>query len=116
MRVGRGTDKKNLLTLSKSTPMLIQNESNERKGRFFIGPAEASLAELVFNYPNPDKMIIEHTEVHESLKGQGVGYRLVEAAVEWAREKQLKIIPLCPFALAVFKKRNDYADVLFRPV
>lgn len=96
--------------------MLIQNESNERKGRFFLGEAENPLAELVYNFPNPDKMIIEHTDVDESLKGQGVGYRLVEAAVEMAREKQLRIIPLCPFALAVFKKRTDYADVLFRPV
>lgn len=61
-----------------------------------------------------DKLIIDHTEVDSSLKGKGVGYRLVEASVQYARDNQIKIIPLCPFAHAVFKKNAEYHDVLFK--
>ncbi|HYD22105.1 MAG TPA: GNAT family N-acetyltransferase [Flavipsychrobacter sp.] len=50
----------------------------------------------------------------EKLKGQGVGYKLVAAAVEMARNRSLSIIPLCPFAKSVFEKRADYADVLVK--
>ena len=41
------------------------------------------------------------------------GYKLVEAAVNFARENNIKIMPLCSFANAVFRKRSDYNDVRF---
>lgn len=59
------------------------------------------------------RIIIDHTEVDESLRGQGVGYDMVKLAVEMAREKGIKILPLCPFAKSVFDKKPEYADVLF---
>jgi predicted GNAT family acetyltransferase len=61
---------------------------------------------------SPDKMIIEHTEVSEELKGQNVGYQLVKTAVDFARAHNIKIIPLCPFANSVFKKKPELAEVL----
>ena len=33
--------------------------------------------------------------------------------VRGARTHNLKIIPLCPFANSVFKKKPDFADVLY---
>ncbi len=58
-------------------------------------------------------MIINHTEVDDSLKGKNVGYQLVNAAAGFARLNHLKNFPLCPFANAVMKKKKaEYADVL----
>lgn len=57
-------------------------------------------------------MIIEHTEVRDELRGKNVGNQLVDKAVEYARTHSLKIIPLCSFANAVFKKKPEYADLL----
>jgi hypothetical protein len=57
-------------------------------------------------------MIIEHTEVNDELKGQNVGFQLVKTAVEFARANNIKIIPLCPFANSVFKRKPEFADVL----
>jgi predicted GNAT family acetyltransferase len=37
---------------------------------------------------------------------------MVEQAVLFAREKNLKIIPLCPFAKSVFDKTIEFRDVL----
>jgi predicted GNAT family acetyltransferase len=37
---------------------------------------------------------------------------MVTAAIEMAREKNLKIIPLCPFAKSVFDKNLEFRDVL----
>lgn len=80
---------------------------------FFAETDGHILAEMVYTMPSPNKMIIEHTEVSDELKGQNVGYQLVDTAVEYARTHNIKIIPLCPFANAVFKKKKDYADVLY---
>jgi predicted GNAT family acetyltransferase len=55
---------------------------------------------------------ILHTEVDPSLRGEGAGGKLVARAVEWARAEDLQIVPVCPYAKAVFAKTPDYGDVL----
>ena len=92
--------------------MLIQHKKVGNKGLFYVESNGNIMAEMVYTMSSPEKMIIEHTEVSEELKGQNVGYQLVHTAVEYARTHNIKIIPLCPFAHAVFKKKPEYADVL----
>ena len=55
---------------------------------------------------------ITHTSVDESLKGSGVGKKLLHAAAGWARAEGLKIVPVCSFAKKVMEHNPDYADVL----
>lgn len=93
--------------------MEIKQKENEKRGRFFVEVEGKKLALMTYSKAGPGKIIIDHTEVDDSLKGQGVGYKLVEAAVEYARDNAIKIMPLCPFAAAVFRKREAYKDVLF---
>ncbi|MBC3759052.1 N-acetyltransferase [Hyunsoonleella sp. SJ7] len=93
--------------------MEIKHEVLGKKGRFYVEIDGEQKAEMTYTYAGDNKIIIDHTEVNPSLKGQGVGYKLVETAVDYAREKNIKVLPLCPFANAVFKKRKEYSDVLF---
>ena len=93
--------------------MEIKQDMTEHKGRFYYEVERVKKAEMTYSKAGADKIIIDHTEVDESLQGQGVGYKLVDAAVNYAREQGVKILPLCPFAAAVFKKREAYQDVLF---
>ncbi len=92
----------------------IQHEDNGIKGRFFIKEANTYLAEMVYLWMNKHNIIIEHTEVDEQLKGQGIGMKLLAELVSWARKEQLSILPLCPFAKAAMEKRpEEYKDVLY---
>jgi predicted GNAT family acetyltransferase len=90
----------------------IQHEFDGKKGSFFIEVNKKRFAEMVYVMVGPKKLIIEHTEVDESLKKQGIGQLLLEKLVEFARNEDIKVIPLCPFAKAQFKKREDLRDVL----
>jgi uncharacterized protein len=92
--------------------MEIQNKKVGTKGMFYVENDKTIQAKMVYTMPSPDKMIIEHTEVNEELKGQSVGFQLVKTAVEFARANGIKIIPLCPFANSVFKRKPEFADVL----
>lgn len=67
---------------------------------------------MTYSWAGNDKFIIDHTEVNPEFNGQGVGKKMVLSAVEYARENNLKIIPLCPFAKAMFDKMQEIRDVL----
>ena len=90
----------------------IKHEDDGKKGEFYIGDNHPHLAQMVYIWAGEDTFIIEHTEVDDSLRGQGVGNKLLDRAVAWAREKNLKIIPLCPFVKSVFNKDSSIHDVL----
>jgi predicted GNAT family acetyltransferase len=82
------------------------------KGMFYVEENGDTVAELVYSIPSGDKIIIEHTEVDDSLSGKGVGKQLVQASVEHARANNIKIIPLCSFAKSVFQRVPEWQDVL----
>ncbi len=92
--------------------MLIQHRQVESRGLFFVGKEGVIEAELVYHLKANGDMVIEHTEVSEALEGKGVGKKLVETAVEYARTQGIKIIPLCPYANALFKITPEWNDVL----
>lgn len=93
--------------------MQIRHKQNGTKGFFYIGEENNTLAKMTYSMPSNDKLIIDHTEVNDELRGQNAGYQLVNTAAEYARDNNIKIIPLCPFANSVFKKRPELGDVLF---
>lgn len=93
-------------------PLEIQHQSIENKGAFFIEMNGVKAAEMTYSKAGAGLIIIDHTEVSDALRGTGSGKKLVMAAVEHARENNLKILPLCPFAKAVFDKTEAIRDVL----
>ena len=91
----------------------IAREDGPTGGRYKVSE-EGHLAEMTFSRASPRLIIIDHTEVPQALRGQGVGDRLVARAIEDARAEGFKIFPLCPFAAAQFRRHPEYADVLSR--
>jgi len=94
--------------------MEIQREEHGKKGSFFIEKDGEWIAEMTYQREGARKMVVDHTEVDESLRGKGVGEELVEEAVKYARENNLLIKPTCPFVKSVLEKSEDYEDVLTR--
>jgi predicted GNAT family acetyltransferase len=92
--------------------MVILHKLVEKKGMFYVEVDGNILAEMVYSMASPTKMIIEHTEVSDELKGKNVGFQLVKTAVDYARQNNIKIIPLCPFAKSVFDRKEELRDVL----
>ena len=90
----------------------IQQEVIDNKGAFFIAGENKRLASMTYTQAGPNRIIIDHTEVEDELRGTGAGKSLVLAAVAWARENNIKILPLCPFARSVFQKNPEINDVL----
>jgi hypothetical protein len=90
----------------------IKHEFDGKRGSFFFEEDQMRFAEMVYVMAEPEKMIIEHTEVKESLRGQGIGQKLLEHLVDYVRKEGIKVKPLCTFVKAQFRKREDFQDVL----
>jgi len=93
--------------------MEILRDDNGKKGQFsaVINGEEAGL--MTYTWAGDHRFIIDHTEVNPESSGQGIGKQLVMAAVAFARENNLKILPLCPYAKSVFDRTSAIKDVLF---
>ena len=94
--------------------MDIQMKDDGRKGQFFIESDGSVVAETTYVWAGQHKIIIDHAVVDKSSQGKNLGKQLVNRAILFAREKFLKILPLCPFAAAIFAKTPDYEDVYLR--
>lgn len=92
--------------------MEIRHIETEKGGEFVVEESGDRSAELGYTNAGAGKIIIDHTYVEKELRGEGIGRDLVAAGVEFAREKNLKIIPLCPFAKAVIERESEFQDVL----
>lgn len=81
---------------------------------FYVGDSEKSpLAEMTFVYAGDNIIIIDHTSVSEELRGQNIGRKLLHKLVEFAREENKRIIPLCPFAKKeMMQNKEEYKDIL----
>ena len=90
----------------------VQVKINDKKGSFFIEIEGKQEAEMTFVFAGEDKIIIDHTGVNPGNEGKGLGKQMVAQAVTFARENNIKIIPLCPFAKKVFDKTPEFRDVL----
>ncbi len=78
----------------------VQLFSNEKKA----GKMDISVAS--------GKLRVYHTEVNDEYEGRGFAKLLLNQLVSYARENSLRIIPLCPYVLAQFKRNPEvYADV-----
>ena len=90
----------------------IAHEERDHHGAFYIEHEGKRLASMTYTRTNAALIIIDHTEVDPSLRGTGAGRRLLDAAVQWARETQTKVMATCPFASAQFARDPSIRDVL----
>lgn len=89
----------------------IQQKEDGNKGMFFIENEEGIVAELTYTNEDNGVMTLDHTEVNPGMRGNGLASKLVKHSVEYARENDLLIDPLCEYAAIQFEKHQEYQDV-----
>jgi predicted GNAT family acetyltransferase len=91
----------------------IRHEQQGLRHAFFVERDGRRVAEQTLSAaPDGKLVIIDHTEVDDSLRGQGVAKLLTEATVAWARASGVKLVPVCPVAKAIIDKNPSLQDVL----
>ena len=98
-----------------STPkdLTIERDEGPSKGRYVVR-LDGAEAEMTYSRAGETTIIIDHTHVPDAMRGRSVGQALVRRAVEDARAKGRRIVPLCPFAKVQIERHADWQDVLKR--
>lgn len=84
---------------------------NPEKHRFEIDLGKGSFAVAEYTLP-AGKILFTHTEVPPEHEGKGLGTKLIEFALASARERGLKVVPICPFFEAYMRKHAEVQDLL----
>ena len=69
-------------------------------------------AELLFTVRGPSLISADHTEAPASVLGTGAAMALIEHMIGDARASGFKIVPICPYVLAQYRKHPEWRDVM----
>ncbi len=85
--------------------------SHNRAAGLFEIRTEQGTALLRYAHAGPDLDVV-HTEVPEALEGKGYGSALAKAALAYAKDGGVKIIPSCPFMTDYLHRHPEYASLV----
>lgn len=93
--------------------MMFQHNDDQKQGLFFLENQQGQrIAEISYVWSDESTIIANHTWVDDSLRGQGVAKKLLDVLVQFARDKQLKIVATCSYVEVMFKRDQSFADVV----
>jgi predicted GNAT family acetyltransferase len=91
-----------------SGPIAVVNNETARRFEARLGD-EVAFAEYRLR---DGAIILPHTVVPEAFAGRGVGGQLARAALGYAREQGLEVVPTCPFIAAYITKHPEWHDIV----
>jgi len=86
--------------------MEIKHEEKAGGGRFYIDDEGKPTGELTYRLSSKT-MDIDHTEVDDKFRGEGLGQDLVAAVLKYARESKLQVTASCPYAKKVIAETSQ---------
>src|SRR5450432_230477 len=72
---------------------------------------EGSIAFIEFKLSH-GKLFLIHTEVPPELGGKGAGSAIVQKALQYAKNNNYKIVPICSFVRSYLKKHKEWNDIV----
>ena len=87
--------------------------NNESRSRFET-TVDGHTGYTEYDLEEPNRIVFTHTVVPDALGGRGIAAAIVKYALDSAREKQLTVVPQCPYVASYIGKHPEYQDLLAR--
>lgn len=63
----------------------------------------------------PGELVVTHVEVDDAVGGRGLGSRLVAFVLQDARDRELAVVPVCPFVREYIVRNPEHRDLVPEP-
>jgi uncharacterized protein len=87
----------------------VRDNADQRRYEALV---DGEVAGLLFYRPREGELVLVHTQVEEGFAGQGIGSRLIAAALDDIRARGLRIVPICRFVRAYLERHPEHADLV----
>ena len=91
--------------------MDLQVADHPDSGRFEIR-ADGELAGFIQYHLHGNEIAFTHTETDDRFRGHGIGGYLVRSSLDGVRERNLAVLPYCPFVNRWIIEHHEYADLV----
>lgn len=89
----------------------VEREDDGLRGRYFFRFEDGTEGEMTYRHVAPDVIAADHTGVPRHHRGKGHAEQIVAAAMTDARRDGFRIIPLCSYVDAQFRRHPEWADL-----
>lgn len=89
----------------------VENEESNGRGRYVMVLPDGTEGEMTYVRRDARTIVADHTGVPSHYRGQGIAEKLVATAMDDAREKGQKIVPVCSYVVAQFRRHPEWADL-----
>ena len=72
------------------------------------------LAKIEYIKTPNGEIYLTHTEVPRALGGKGIGSQLVEKTLKDIEQKDLRLVPLCPFVAGYIHKHPEWRRIVMK--
>ncbi|NLY21447.1 MAG: N-acetyltransferase [Tissierellia bacterium] len=93
---------------------MFEYEFLEDQNMFIAKSDGVKIGEVTFVNSGENVMIIDHTGVESEWSGNNIGFELVSRVVDLAKQRNKKIIPLCPFARREFTRTPEFQEIEYK--
>lgn len=89
----------------------VKLKLNGENGAFYLMDRGVQIGEMAVSVSGLT-LTVYHTEVAAKAEGKGAAKKMLDAMADYAEKYGLKVIPLCPYVHAQFKKHPEaYAAI-----
>jgi len=97
------------MAIDLNTLEVLRNEDERR----FESWVDGKLAKLDY-IQDGNNFVITHVGVHPEQRGQGIAGRIVQVSLDYAKDKGLRVVPMCSYAAAYIRRHPEYVELTRR--
>lgn len=97
------------MTLRPTDDPEVLDNTEAQRYEIRTGP---ELIGFALYHRNQERITFTHVEIDPAFEGRGLGGRLVRAALDDAKTRELTVVPLCPFVAGWIRRHPDYMDMV----
>ena len=92
----------------KNVTLVIRHEPEARR---FVADIDGKTAYITYRELDRGILELDHTYVPREFRGGGIASQLTARALEYARERDCKVVPTCPFVAAYVERHAEYREL-----